>query len=444
MTESTTRLNTLNPRYERWRIQVFLVTWLAYFGFYLTRKSFAFAKLSLGEQPWNWTKRDMAWTDGAYLTSYAVGQFAFGVLGDRFGTRAVVLTGMLASILMAIVSGFYSQVGVMMFLIGLQGVCQSTGWAPLAKNVGQFFSHRERGRVMGLWMTNYAAGGFAASALAGWAVSMGNWSWAFWVPALALVPIWIMFVVFQANQPEDVGLPSVEDYHQEDTPLAIHGESGLRERAGTWQVVQAVLRNRMVWLLALAYFLLKPTRYLLMFWAPTYLHERLKTSAGESGVLSGLFDLAGPISVISAGYLSDRVFQCRRMPICILALLGSACLVLLLHGLPLNRYLVGSLLFLLGFLLFIPDSLISGTAAIEFGTKAGASTAAGIINGCGSVGAIVGGTLPGWYESLFGPGSENWGNIFAILATSLFLAAIILMPKWNALPYAAELAGGKG
>jgi sugar phosphate permease len=34
-------------RYERWRLQVFAATWLAYFGFYLTRKSFSVAKVEL-------------------------------------------------------------------------------------------------------------------------------------------------------------------------------------------------------------------------------------------------------------------------------------------------------------------------------------------------------------------------------------------------------------
>ena len=36
-----------NPRFERWRWQIFGVTWLAYAGFYLTRKAFSVAKNEL-------------------------------------------------------------------------------------------------------------------------------------------------------------------------------------------------------------------------------------------------------------------------------------------------------------------------------------------------------------------------------------------------------------
>ena len=37
------------PLYERWRWQIFAITWLAYAGFYLTRKSFSVAKIGIGE-----------------------------------------------------------------------------------------------------------------------------------------------------------------------------------------------------------------------------------------------------------------------------------------------------------------------------------------------------------------------------------------------------------
>ena len=36
-----------NPAYERWRWQIFSITWLAYAGFYLTRKAFSVAKNEL-------------------------------------------------------------------------------------------------------------------------------------------------------------------------------------------------------------------------------------------------------------------------------------------------------------------------------------------------------------------------------------------------------------
>jgi sugar phosphate permease len=84
-------------------------------------------------------------------------------------------------------------------------------------------------------------------------------------------------------------------------------------------------------------------------------------------------------------------------------------------------------------LTYAPDSLISGTAAVDFGTKKGASTASGLINGAGSVGAIVGGTLPGLVQKQWG-----WHGVFGCLAAAVLVAALLLFPKWNALPQPAE------
>src|SRR4051794_19918709 len=83
---------------RRLRWQIFAVTWLAYAGFYLTRKSFPVAKIGIQSDPsLGMSKLAMSWIDTAYLIAYAIGQFAFGIAGDKMGTRVVVLVGMIAS-----------------------------------------------------------------------------------------------------------------------------------------------------------------------------------------------------------------------------------------------------------------------------------------------------------------------------------------------------------
>src|SRR5439155_22657135 len=84
--------------YERWRWQIFGVTWLAYVGFYLTRKSFAVAKIGIQKDPAiHMSDSQMAWIDMFNLGAYAVGQFLFGMAGDRLGPRRIVLAGMVGS-----------------------------------------------------------------------------------------------------------------------------------------------------------------------------------------------------------------------------------------------------------------------------------------------------------------------------------------------------------
>src|SRR5437016_1571743 len=90
--------NNRNSRYERWRWQIFSITWLAYAGFYLTRKAFSVAKNELKKpEVMGLSAEDMSRIDGANSVAYALGQFVFGSLGDKAGARVIVLLGMLAS-----------------------------------------------------------------------------------------------------------------------------------------------------------------------------------------------------------------------------------------------------------------------------------------------------------------------------------------------------------
>lgn len=427
-----------NPRYERWRWQIFGITWLAYAGFYLTRKSFSVAKNELKKpEVMGLTKADMSWIDGANSVAYAAGQFLCGSLGDRFGTRKIILIGMLASVTTALAMGFANSVLLMGVLFGIQGLCQSSGWAPLAKNVGEFFSQRERGTVMGFWCTNYALGGFIASTLAGVAAQKFGWRYAFFVPAAGLFLVWLLFLLFQRNRPEDVGLPPIEQYHAEREAVLDAREAPAEEREGSWNVVREVLRNRMVWLLAAVYFLVKPTRYLILTWSPVYINELLGTGTASSGLLGSMFDLAGPVGTLAGGIISDRLFRSRRIPVCVIALFCTALAMGAFRFVPHSRLAVGLGMFVIGFLVFIPDSLLSGAATIDFGTKRGASTASGLVNGFGSIGQVFGVTLPGWADQLLGKGHDIWNPIFLWLGVALALAGLLLLPQWNRLPATA-------
>jgi OPA family sugar phosphate sensor protein UhpC-like MFS transporter len=202
-------------------------------------------------------------------------------------------------------------------------------------------------------------------------------------------------------------------------------------------MIGEVLRSRIVWLLAIAYFLLKPTRYLILYWAPLYVKRRLGTEVAESGILGSLFELGGPAGVLLGGYFSDRIFQSKRMPVTILGLIATAAIVVAMPHLPATRLAIGVSLFGVGFFLYPPDSLISGTAAIDFGTQKGAGTAAGFINCCGSVGALVGSTLPGWIAAVLPTGTDIWAPIFHGLGLCLFLGGLVLLPQWHRLPASA-------
>ncbi len=422
-----------DPKYERQRWIVFAVTYLAYFGFYMTRKAFPVAKIGMLDDPnVNLSKGVMGLIDGGYGIAYALGQFVWGMAADRFGTRKVVLLGMLSSVLVAVMMGLSSMTIVFGVLFFLQGFLQATGWAPLVKNVSAWFSRKERGRVYGIWSSNYALGGMVASLFAGYmALVFGDWRFAFFGPAAVLLIIWILFFLFQKNRPEDAGLPSIEKYHGEnDTALAASVKSEDKSKSYL-SLIRQVFKNPMIIRLSAVYFLLKPLRYAILFWGPVMVFEKLGTNIGESAGISALFELSGIFGVYFAGWASDKIFNSRRMPVIVIEFTLLAIVLFFFDSFANSgsMMLMSVLLILLGFLVFGPDALISSVSAVDFGPKDGASSATGVINGFGATGQIIGLSIPGIVSATYG-----WEILFTGFGVFILLAALILLPKWNAVP----------
>ncbi len=126
------------------------------------------------------------------------------------------------------------------------------------------------------------------------------------------------------------------------------------------------------------------------------------------------------------------------MPYSIISMLLLAVLLFFFNDMAAvqSKLVTAGLLFLVGFLIFGPDSLVSATAAVDFGTRKGASTASGLINGMGSIGAVAGGTIPGFFKDSWG-----WEGVFTFLAVSVLIAGLLMIPKWNALPDTAAREG---
>jgi OPA family sugar phosphate sensor protein UhpC-like MFS transporter len=409
---------------------------LAYAGYYLTRKAFSVAQVGLFADPSvSFTKENAGVVNFANQVAYSIGQIFWGANGDRFGVRRIVLFGMMGSAILAAFCGVSKTFGAFLILLTLQGFVQATGWSNLVKNMSSWFSQHERGTVMGWWCTNYAIGGLIASPFAGWAAeSFGHWSFAFFLPAIALLGIWCLFFFLQSNRPEDEGLPSIEDYHGEEEAVLDEEDEPEEEPEQSWTIVKEVLTNKTVWLLAAVYFFLKPTRYAILAWGPTYVNEQFGSNLLESGSISALFELGGPVGTLVAGFASDKIFRSRRFPVCVIFLFALAILLFFFRDLAVGSKLAtGAVLFGVGFLLFGPDSLISGTASMDFGTKKGAATAAGLINCLGSVGGALGAGLPGFISEKYG-----WNAVFFLLSGASLIGGLLLLPFWNLVPPTAD------
>lgn len=129
------------------------------------------------------------------------------------------------------------------------------------------------------------------------------------------------------------------------------------------------------------------------------------------------------------GRISDKVFTACRIPACVLSLAVLVAVLALFTPLTAasNAWIMVGVLAVIGLSIYGADAMISCVSAVDFGTSKHAGAASGIINGCGSVGAILGGLLPGYLGT---------STLFYGFAVAAFVAMLLLIPHWNRMPAA--------
>jgi MFS transporter, OPA family, sugar phosphate sensor protein UhpC len=411
-----------NEKY--WRVRIFLITWVAYAGFYLCRKNFSVV-MPLLSRELGTTKEEFAIAITSYSLMYMLGQFISGYLNDRKGPRLIVTIGIALSVFANILMGWGGTIAGFVFLMGLNGLGQSTGWSGTVKNMTPWFKRKERGTVMSFWTTNYVIGGIAATALATFLATNPlissdlGWRRAFWIPAIALAMVGAAYALLTRNKPSEA-IQITQD--TELPPKSIFKQKTKKKR-----LPKEIIQNPAIWTAASVYFFVKFTRYAFLFWLPLYLTEALNYSDVDAGYTSIAFESVGFLGILAAGFISDKLMNARRFPVSTIMLSGLA-IILLFQPLLTSMGSIAIIICigLTGFFIYGPDSLLSGATAMDLGKEENAALAAGIINGVGSVGQLVSPLIVAYVTSRWG-----WDQLFQLFVAFAIVAAILSLTQWN-------------
>ena len=389
-------------RLARFRAQIFTATWLSYAGFYLCRKVYAVVKQPLKLQ-FGFDDEHVAapWT--IYLVTYMLGQFLAAWLGRRMESRRVLAYGMTVAAACNVALGFLvdshrASVFVWMCItMGIHGFAQATGWSHNVALFANWTRRSERGTLFGIWGTCYQLGAVAGKGLAGFLLGWLGMAWSFFGSSILLFAITIAFVLLARERPQSVGL-SLEDDAEPDVP-APHVRETKLERATPLPAgfVASIMAMGFI------YFGFKFLRYALDSWSALILSEHFLMSPTIAAYLSSAFDWIGLLGVIVGGYWSDRMPGSRRTPVIFYMTLGCLVFTLLMWLVGLSSpFVFVALLGLIGFTQLGPDALLSGACAMDIGSRRQAALAAGVINGCGSVGPILQEPLIAWIKQTSG------------------------------------------
>jgi sugar phosphate permease len=403
---------------RRYRLQLFVATWLSYFGFYVVRKVYAVVKLPLKEH-FGLDDIQVAWPWTIYLVTYMLGQFLAAWLGRRMESRRILAIGMCVAAACNIVLGLLVDAQLagaflwMCVTMGIFGFAQATGWPHNVALFANWTRKAERGTLFAIWGTCYQFGAVFGKGLAGFLLGWLGLAWSFYGSSLVMFAFTVYFVLRARERPESAGLSLPDESEPESataksSAVAV-GRSGL-PRAFIVTVVA----------MGLIYFGFKFLRYALDSWSALILGEHFGMSTSFAAYFSTAFDWVGFLGVLVAGYWSDRIPGARRAPVIFWMTCGclAATTAMWMVGLT-SAILFVLLLGFIGFMAMGPDSLLSGAGAMDIGSRRQAAVAAGVINGLGSIGPILQEPAIGWLKQ-----TQGLESVFLLLVAIVFLTTI--------------------
>lgn len=405
---------------------------IGYAMFYFVRKNFSFAIPLIQQAYPDITKAQF----GAILSVggiiYGISKLINGVLADRTNARWHLVIGLGICVAVNFAFGWTDRLSAM--IVGHQGgtdfigvfvtimsvlyivnqIFQGCGFAPCNHLMASWVPPHELATKMSLWNTSHSVGAFVAAVICGYLTS---WQMCFFVPAcIALVGVFFVIATLR-DTPSSVGLPELPKTEGEFTEE--QGKDSKREFRKF--LLHRVLMNPVIWILAVTDLFVYVVRFAVLDWGPSMLQE-MGLSSAMSGWTVAIFEVAGCLGMVVAGWVSDHLFKSRsERVVAIEMVLVAGCLIALHFIQDMHTpvlFLV--VLALAGFFLYGPQALFGVIATNDVSKKA-ASSAVGLIGFMSYLSTLITGYPLGKFADTFG-----WHPIF-LLMTAFSVAGFLLM-----------------
>jgi OPA family glycerol-3-phosphate transporter-like MFS transporter len=367
--------------------------------------------------------------------AYALGKWFLTSLGDYWGGRRnlLIATGGAAVFTLLFASG----TALPMFTLAWIGnrLSQSIGWSALVKVSSKWFHYSRYGTVIAILTCSYLLGDAAARQSMSLLLERGvGWRGLFLFGAAVAGVMFLANLFLLRESCTDEGHPEAVA-----NPRNVFAEAHSRPQS-YFTLVLPLLKSRaflMVCLLGLATTMVRET---FNTWTPVYFRDFLGYSVSHAASASAIFPAAGAVSVLLAGWVSDRLGHHSRALLLLGGLAACAATLLVLTTLrpaDAGSALPATLIALVAFCLMGPYAFLPGAFALDFGGKQAGAVASGLVDGTGYFGGVLAGYAMGRLSVAFG-----WGGVFVTLAAvaalaalgATYLYALIVRPAPGAVP----------
>lgn len=415
-------------KYKHYRWRMFIGMYIGYTVFYFTRKNITPA-LPLISDELDIDIIQLGILSSVFYVVYGIGKFISGMIADRANIRTFMAIGLFAASIVHLFIGYLNSFYLIVFFWGVNGAFQSMGFPPIAKGLVHWFSPNERATKWTILSSSHTAGTFGVGLLVAGIINLYNkgivgWEAVFYVPGIIGCITAIFLFITLRDRPVSLGLPPVEEFRN-DNPIVSLTNSYYTH----WDILKKyIFTNRYLWLLSFANMFIYIIRFGTLDWSTKFLYDVKGIDQVSVAIFWTLMPLAGIPGGIVAGYLADRFWNGRCVPINViyLTLLTFSIIGFYLFSGPNNVFLTGIFLLLMGFLIDGPQNLISGVQASRVTVKEGISAACGMTGFFGYVGATFSGIGLAYITQEFG-----WKGMYGTCALASICCIILVMFTWK-------------
>ncbi|ECI4644018.1 phosphoglycerate transporter PgtP [Salmonella enterica subsp. salamae] len=349
--------------YGRYRMQALLSVFLGYLAYYIVRNNFTLSTPYLKEQL-DLSATQIGLLSSCMLIAYGISKGVMSSLADKASPKVFMACGLVLCAIVNVGLGFSSAFWIFAALVVFNGLFQGMGVGPSFITIANWFPRRERGRVGAFWNISHNVGGGIVAPIVGAAFAiLGSEHWqsaSYIVSACVAVIFALIVLVLGKGSPREEGLPSLEQMMPEEKiVLKTKNTAKAPENMSAWQIFNTyVLRNKNAWYISLVDVFVYMVRFGMISWLPIYLLTVKHFSKEQMSVAFLFFEWAAIPSTLLAGWLSDKLFKGRRMP---LAMICMALIFVCLIGYWKSESLLMVTVFaaIVGCLIYVPQFLAS-------------------------------------------------------------------------------------
>lgn len=353
---------SVTKKYHRYRIQALCSVFMGYMAYYIVRNNFTLSTPYLREHL-NLTATQIGLLSSCMLIAYGISKGVMSSLADKASPKVFMACGLVLCALVNVGLGFSSAFWVFTVFIVLNGLFQGMGVGPSFITIANWFPRKSRGRVGAIWNTSHNVGGGIVAPVvgAGFAVcGSDNWQIACYIiPALVAGGFAVVVLMLGKCTPDKEGLPSLGQLEPDEAKINYAATVSAPENMSAFQIFcTCVLKNKHAWYIALVDVFVYMVRFGMISWLPIYLLSVKHFSKEEMSMAFLFFEWAAIPSTLLAGWLSDRFFHGRRMP---LAMICMSLILVCLVGYWRSDSLLLTTAFaaIVGCLIYVPQFLAS-------------------------------------------------------------------------------------